>query len=282
MKTTNTNAAAYTKAMAIWNKYTTQAGVIANAQKAGADVLAIIEKKLEREITNHARATTREFAQGLIKERLTEIAKSIPEMGYSMGDYLAAECCKIRGAVDTTREYPRSAKFRATHGHFVLQLTAAQLRKTHVTGGIITIGGSPNSRKAERCQWFEFSGKKQYFRAELVSGWIYAGAHGTSRADAIETGKRRIDQEKNQAKKAAIDAAAAKKWKKEFNAAARMQYTFADARAAGMCEAGIRVFAQHHKIDTAKKYRGSFLLKLELHTSEHSHIERMIMKKIRK
>jgi hypothetical protein len=202
-----------------------------------------------------------------INSKLENLAKALPDEGYSMGSTVVVKCLSFIGRDDRTQEYARSSKYRASHGRVELIITPQEFRYLRVIGGLVTYI-APNQRaKVKKCYWYEGSGSKQYFTLNKVEGYIFNGYHATDKKAALKYGSAILEREKQ-----------AKASERAYRKALRSQFTFQDSLLAGNCEAGTRAFVLRLGLDSAKAYRGSFLLKkaAEKSISSVQFVERMV------
>ncbi|HXU25587.1 MAG TPA: hypothetical protein VN698_00030, partial [Bacteroidia bacterium] len=117
---------------------------------------------------------------------LHNIAKELPNMGYSMGQYNKV-CIKnttICGRWNNAEEYPKSTKYKATHGDLSFSISAKELKQTKIVGGLITIINQRLSvcNDLYSCEWISSTGNKQYFQLERIEGYIYKDFHFTAKS----------------------------------------------------------------------------------------------------
>ena len=211
--------------------------------------------------------SVKEFADALICNKLRAIANCIPPTYYSMGDEIIVSCSKLKGTCDTRRDYANSCTWKPTHGYVHVKLTPFEFRNISAIGGLATFI-APNQRgKVKSCWWFSSEGSKNRYELIRKEGYIYEGYHSESKANALAGGLKNIELAKQKAVA-----------EKKYARALRMQYTYQDSLDAHNCENGTRAFALRCKLDTAKKYRGAFLLKRaeKMSTSSVAYVAKMI------
>lgn len=262
----------YEKAIKLMAKYKNVETAIKNAENN--EVVEIIKKKTIRNKEKGV-ISVKQFCQNLIYKKLKEIAKAVPDEGYSMGSRIVIKFNKLICSDDRTNEYSKSCSYRPIHGQINVRLTKDELQHIKVVGGVITYIYS-SKQKVKRCWWFEGWGKKQNFHLVKVEGYIFNGFHSKDKNKALEVGTRLLKAEKEAKKEQ-------NKKTGDFKKALRLQYSFYDSLKCGNCEAGTRAFAIRIGLDTTKKYRGSFLLKsaTEKSTSSLKYVERMINYKVK-
>lgn len=212
--------------------------------------------------------TIKEFCDKLIKQRLYEIAKALPDEGYSMGSFVRARISNTFFVTDDrTEEYSRGCKYKANHGSVELKITFSELRNIQVIGGLVTYIYPNQKSKVKKCYWYRGLGCKQNFQLKKENGFIYAGFHAIDKNTAKLGGEANVRREKE---KIILE--------KKFKKATRMQYSFQDSLNAGNCEAGTRAFALRLNLNTERTYRGTFLLKKANEKSSYSivYIKQMI------
>lgn len=229
---------------------------------------AAIEKHYERNNRKNDMSvvSVREFLHERITNKLKSIAKTLPDEGYSMGSIVVVTCCSFIGVDDRRREYAGNS-YRATHGSIRIELSVDEFRHMYVIGGLATYISQNQHNKVKKCWWFDGEGKHSRFSIIRVNGYIYEGYHSVDKKSALEGGTRNINRKKEDVKR--ISA---------YNKACRKQYSFQDSLDAGNCEPGTRAFIIRCGLDSRKKYRGSFLLKIAEQKSKISlrYVIRMI------
>jgi len=266
-----TAAQTYAKAVKADNQFV---NIKTIESKFDLEVIEIVKKRRERASnkTNYnTKNAVKQFCTNLINARLKNIAKNLPDEGFSMGSDVYVYCGKFIGHDDRTQEYAKSCKYRPTHGRVNLRLHPADLRNTVVVGGLITHILPDQKSQIKKCYWYVGKGSKSNFQLTVECGFIFAGFHAKTKEAAKIGGQRNIDRAKEEAKKAET-------WAK----ALRLQYSYADSINAGNCEAGTKAFALRHNLNTSKKYRGAYLLNLATGATTISFVERMIRAKVRR
>lgn len=265
MKTTSKKDL-YSKASKINNQYVNLSTI---ERKFSPEIVSII--KVIRSRIPEPKLTVKQFCDNLIKERLYQIAKNLPDEGYSMGSKITVTCKGLLGMDDRRDYYSKSCKYSETHGSVFLRLTPEELRNTKVIGNLVTYIYPDQKRKIKKCYWYSSEGRKQHFNLTKVEGFLYCGYHSLTREGAKIGGTRILEYEKEQRRKVA-----------NFNKALRLQYSFQDSLKAGNCEAGTRAFVLRLQLDINKKYRGTYLLAQAKEKSSNSipFVERMIRYKV--
>lgn len=262
----------YAKAVKINNQFVNLSTIKGNSSPEIVEICTKIRNRAEK-----SEMTVRQFSDQLIINRLRQIAKNLPDEGYSMGSMVYVSVGKGKysfiGKDDRTSEYAHSCKYRASHGKVTLNLTPAEFRYTKVIANLVTYIYPNQKTKVQKCYWYVRSGYKQHFQLVKQEGFIYADFHATTKEQAKAGGERNIQYQKEQAKKA-----------ENRQKALRLQYSFQDSLNAGNCEPGTRAFILRLGLNSTKKYRGSFLLNLAKEKSPNCvyHVERMINSKVRR
>ena len=213
--------------------------------------------------------SVKSFCDKLIIARLEKIAIALPDEGYSMKSMVKVKFCKLIGSDDRRQYYSKSCKYRPQHGLVIYNISLSDLRNTSIIGGLVTFV-KPSKSIVKKCSWLEGHGSKYNFKLIRIEGFICYGYHATSKEVAKENGLR--------LNKAVLSQ---ELMTKKFNKAVKLQYSYQDSLNAGNCENGTKAFALRHHLDTSKKYRGAYLLKL----AENSHntinfVKRMIQSKV--
>jgi hypothetical protein len=271
----NLKQSKYEKAQKISQKYVNLSTAVKNCN-GDSELVEIVEKIFTRK-SKEEEKTVKQFCDNLIINRLRQIAKNLPDEGYSMGSKILVTVGKgkhcLIGQDDRTSEYAHSCKYSATHGRVVLHLKAEELRYTRVIANLVTYIYPNQKSKIKKCYWYVGYGSKSHFELKKKEGFIFAGFHAETKEQAKLGGERNIQYQKDQSKKV-----------ENFNKALRLQYSFEDSLKSGNCEAGTRAFILRLGLDSTKKYRGKFLLELAKEKSSNSvsYVERMVRYKVRK
>lgn len=227
-----------------YKRYTTRTKHASNDK-----VCDILSKRYYR-LTNPV-PTMREFCDNLIIDRLNKLADALPDSGYSMGEYKRFSAGKMVGIRDNTENYANSCKWSPTHGNVHYNIKLKNLKHWYVIGGVATYIYPNQKRQIRKCFWLSSEGNKQFFELTTEKGYIVGGRHAYNYKCALTY--LHIDTEtKKQAKQT----------EKQYKAALRKQYTFADSQNAGHCLPGALIFCRRVGIDPGRKYRGAYLLKL--------------------
>jgi len=263
----------YTKAVKINNQFVHLSTIKGNSSPEIVEICTKIRKRAENRPMPNSKINTHQFCVTLINSRLEQIAKNLPDEGYSMGSRVVVSVLKFKASDDRTQDYAKSYKYRASHGSVYLNLTPSEFRYTKVIANLVTYIYPNQKTKVQKCYWYVRSGYKSAFHLVKQEGFIFAGFHATTKEQAKAGGERNIQYQKEQAKKAESHAKAL-----------RLQYSFQDSLNAGNCEAGTRAFILRLGLNSTKKYRGSFLLGLAKEKSPNCvyHVERMINSKVRR
>lgn len=195
--------------------------------------------------------TTRENIWMPYKPLLYNIAKALPNMGYSMGQYNKVYIAKtnICKFWDDAKEYPARTKYKAIHGDLTFKISAKELRQCKIIGGLITILKRKIEGNLFECEWVSSKGQKQYFEIIKIKGYLYKDYHFI--ADNIKEAKEIVRLRRIQL---AIDEKK-RKAEIEINKLAeqmrlnRVFVELTDSLNAGNCLAGTQNFAQKHNID---------------------------------
>lgn len=263
MKTTN-----YEKAKELITKYARNETALRHATPEQA---VIINKMHKRQGNSMPLNSVQQFCDGMIIDRLNDIAESMPIQGYSMGGEIKVRFSKLTGVYDNCESYARSCKYRPTYGDYSVKLSLDELRNIQIIGGLVTYIFPDQKAKVKKCWWFSSKGTKNHFELTRVQGFLYGDYHHTNKDKAIIEGKKIEEYIRLQAKEKALKERCMKK-------ALRLQYTFSDSLMAGNCEAGTRAFCMRLGLDSSKSYRGNFLIKLatKKSTSSIPFVNRMI------
>lgn len=244
-------------------------------KRATPEQLEIINKIKERAGRKEA-MTVKDFADRLIITRLGKIARAMPDEQYSMGSKIEVWFKGLNGIDDRRRYYSKSFKYRAKHGFGRISLSLDELKNIQVIGGLVTYIYPSQKSNVKKCYWCEGVGKHSNFELIKREGYIYKDYHSLTRKNALKFGKQREETRKAIAKQEAIK-------NKVMAKAMRQQYNYNDSILAGNCEAGTRAFCLRLGLDTSKKYRGSYILKLaeQKSTSSIFFVKRMIERRAR-
>jgi hypothetical protein len=194
-----------------------------------------------------------------------EIAKALPDGGYSMGSVVKVSFYGLSSTDDRTKEYSKSCKYRSSHGDVRLSLTLDEMKNIQVIGCLVTYIYPNQKSKVKKCYWYKGSGSKSYFNLYQVKGYIYAGYHSENKDRAFAGGQSKLDQVKIYKRREA-----------NYKKALRAQYAYQDSIDSGNCESGTKAFALRCGLSEDKKYRGTYLLALARSTSSLSYVEKMI------
>jgi hypothetical protein len=264
----------YTEAKKLFTKYVNVETMLKHA--SNNDVKNILNKMVNRSGLT-PEVPVKSFCDGLIIDRLTEIAKNLPDEGYSMGSNVRVRFNVLTGRDNRTCEYSHSSNYTAKHG-FIGVSFGSEFKNIKVIGGIVT-HVYPNQRnKVKKCWWYVGEGSKSRFELKKDDGFVFGGYHGTDKKDVKKRGQRNLDSIK-----------ASKKWQKQENKlielrakkyrkALRLQYSFDDSIDCGNCLPGTKAFIIRLHLDSKKLYRGKFLLDSAnaKSSSSVSYVERMI------
>lgn len=238
-------------------------------KRATPEQFEIVKKIRER--GSREEVTVKQFADRLIIKRLEEIAKSLPDEQYSMGSKIEVWFKGLKAVHDRRSYYSKRCKYRENHGFVTISLISEELKNIKVIGGLVTYIYPAQKSNVKKCWWYEAKGKHRNFELIKKEGYIYKDYHSATRKNALKFGKQREEIRKAIAKADAIKVKAMAK-------ALKQQYTYADSLSAGNCEAGTRAFCLRLGLDTSKKYRGRYILKLaeQKSSSSVSYVKRMI------
>jgi hypothetical protein len=273
----------YTKAVKINNQFVNLSTIKGNSSPEIVEICTKIRNRAKK-----SEITVRQFSDQLIINRLRQIAKNLPDEGYSMGSAVYASLVSktVKSKYSSNPKtllsiydnrclnYAKSCRYKKpTHGQVFLDLTIKELINTKVIANLVTYIYPNQKNKVQKCYWYVRSGYKSAFRLVKQEGFIFAGFHATTPEQAKAGGERNIQYQKEQAKKA-----------ENYTKALRLQYSFQDSLNAGNCEAGTRAFILRLGLNSTKKYRGAFLLSLAKEKSPNCvyHVERMINSKVRR
>jgi len=244
-----------------------------------------IEKLREKRSENKKQITVREFLQIEMQkkyhDKLLSLASALPSMGYSMGARYIVTLHNLTACYSDCEEYARSSKFRATHGYFNLKIDIDTFKNSENIGGLFTYIYPNQKQSAKKCWWYEKTGEKQYYSLKKVTGYICGDFHSTTKEGAKNGWKKVCENQKKteQLKKLREiqEKAKTQDWKKTFAKQLRYQYSYSDSLKVN-CEDGTKAFIMRCKLDSTKKYRGSFLLNIATEKSTNSipFVKRMI------
>lgn len=189
------------------------------------------------------------------REGALSIARDV-KVGYSMGHivmvYIDDHDLPIYKH-DTTEEYSRSCKYKATHGECRIRMTKRDLLRTECIGGIGTVilGGG----KVKKAKWIRNVGKHSSHSVEWVHGYVTGTYHSLTMEGALEWRKGEAER--------LFQRRAERRSERERIEAASLRFVGIDAcLSAGMCEAGVRSFCQRHRLNPTHGYRIDYLLSL--------------------
>lgn len=210
----------------------------ASAFQTAASYLREIDRKLEESVHAKWGISLRQYRKLLMKAE--QILRDF-STGYSMGEnkrLMVGE--HLFCAIDNTREYARSSKFRAAHGDLKINLTLSQLRKIERIEGVWTVRG-----KDSNASWLQSFGAKHRHEMKWVKGYLVGTSHGLTRSDceALEEGKA-----------IRTDAGEVKRLDRFVGLRHRAK--------AGACEAGVLAFCERNNLDPQLGYRIDYLLGL--------------------
>lgn len=213
-----------------------------------------------------------------IKVRLQKIAKVLPDEGYSMGSMVDVHFAGLHGMDNRCKDYAKSCTWKPTHGRVEVWLTLDEVRNISVIGGLATYIYPNQRNKVKRCWWFDGEGSKNKFKLIRKHGYVYAGYHAETKNEALYGGGQSILREREFEKGRKLREQKEQKCKKNYARALRAQYSYEDSKMAGNCESGTRAFILRCKLDSTKKYRGSYLLQIANEKSSSSvyYVERMV------
>lgn len=128
------------------------------------------------------------------KTKANKIAKYLPNMGYSMGQYnlLKIKNTDLVGSYSNEQEYSKSSKYKASHGFMKFEMTAKEFQKCEVIGGLITIFGKKVAKDLFACTWIQSEGNYGKTMCIKKQGYIYKDYHFTAsnNKDAISKVKK--------------------------------------------------------------------------------------------
>lgn len=245
--------------------------------KYNAEKLKIALKLIERE-KNKEVQTVKKFIYDRLRfkigPKLESLASCLPDMGYSMGAKYIVEYLSFKGYYSNCEEYAKSSKFRATHGSFELKLSRDEFINAENIAGVFTYIYPNQKTKVKKCWWFEKAGEKQYYQLKKINGFICGDFHALTK-EAAKKGFETREKYRKEAEKRQIEAE--KQYNKAYFKALRLQYSIEDSLKVN-CEPGTKAFILRCGLDSTKKYRGSFLIKVATEKSSLSikYVKKMI------
>lgn len=248
--------------------------------KCNAEKLEIALKLIERE-NNKRVPTVQQFIHDRlyfkIVPKLESLASCLPTMGYSMGAKYTVEYSSFIGSYSSCEEYANSCSYRAIHGNFTLKLTRNEFLYSENIAGVFTYIHPNQKTKVKKCWWYEKTGEKQYYQLKKVDGFICGDYHAKTK-EAAKKGFETREKSRKEAEKRQVEAV--KAFNKSYSKALRLQYGIEDSLKVN-CETGTKAFILRCGLDSTKKYRGSFLMKVAAEKSKHSidYVKRMIENK---
>jgi len=152
-------------------------------------------RQKRNEYKEFCKLTFRQVLWAKYQGKADKIAKFLPDMSYSMGQFnnFYVNKTSLNGFFSNATEYSKSCKYKATHGSIDLRLTSKEFLSTEVIAGVITIYGKKIGKDLFKCQWIEGKGIKQNTHCVKVDGYIYRDYHFTAANDkeAIEVARQR-------------------------------------------------------------------------------------------
>lgn len=244
-----------------------------------------IDKKREERENKKRVPTVQQFIHDRlyfkIVPKLRSLAACLPDMGYSMGAKYTVQYLIFKGQYSDCSEYAKCSKFRAIHGNFTLKLTRDEFINAENIAGIFTYIYPNHKTKVKKCYWYEKTGEKQYYQLKKVDGFICGDFHALTK-EAAKKGFETREKYRKEAVKKQIEAEKQKSeqlkaFNKAYSKALRYQYGIEDSLKVN-CEAGTKAFILRCGLDSTKKYRGSFLMKVAAEKSKNSigYVRRMI------
>lgn len=229
-------------------------------------LVAAFEKNLQRE-KNKKDAPSPEQAR--ILANITNIAKTLPASGYSMGETKTLSLSKGRfsATIDCREYYARSCSYRPTHGEVSVIISPRDLMGVRIRGGRPTRIVGSYSKDIRKCEWIEwqtesYRGKVTSVSIKWVKGYLVRGWHTTS----LQAAKEKLASCKESEKKAAAAikkaAAAMKDKEKEFKRILKTDICFADSVKAGNCRPGTIAFCMSQGLRISSLIKGEELLSL--------------------
>lgn len=222
-------------------------------------LVAAFEKSLQRE-KNKKEAPSPEQAR--ILANITNIAKTLPASGYSMGETKTLYLSKGRfsATIDCREYYARSCSYRPTHGEVSVVISPRDLIGVRVRGGLPTRIVGSYSKDIRKCEWIEwqtesYRGKVTSVSIKWVKGYLVRGWHTTS----LQAAKEKLLACKESEKKA---AAAMKGKEKEFKRILKTDICFEDSVKAGNCRPGTIAFCRSQGLRIDSLIKGKELLSL--------------------
>jgi len=179
-----------------------------------------------------------------------QIAREMPDMGYSMGQVNRVIVAGAEiGRADLTETYAKSCKYRPTYGYQTIKISPMFFRKIEIIGGIVTWVGEKVSKHVYKCKTLQGKGSKQYFENYWADGYLTGDHHFSAGND-----KNAINYANAYRKQMAV-IAAREKAEKELQKAIdkfplnRCFVSVEDSRAGGNCDIGTKNFAEQNGID---------------------------------
>ena len=205
----------------------------------------------------------------------------MPDMGYSMGAKYTVQYLNFEGSFSDCSEYAKSSKYRATHGNFSLKLSRDEFINAENIASVFTYIYPNQKTRVKKCWWFERVGEKQYYQLKKINGFICGDFHALTK-EAAKKGFETREKYRKEAVKKQIEAEKQKieqlkAFNKTYSKALRYQYGIEDSLKVN-CETGTKAFILRCNLDSTKKYRGSFLMKVAAEKSKNSidYVRRMI------
>ena len=265
MKTQEEN---HKKAVKIASKTNNLSTAIRNC-KQDKELEAIVTKIFSR--ADKTEISVKKWIENRLTAKLQQIADAMPSTGYSMGEKITVKCNKLTAVSDRRKRYANSCKYSPTWGYYDYTIQPSDLNKIEVIGGVVTFIYPNQKSKVKKCYWLASEGQKSNFKLQKIEGFVCFGYHGIDKKTTKERGTAVFNHINTR-------EIAKKKQEKRYNQALKNLYTYQDSIDCGNCEVGSKAFILRCSLDSHKKYRGSYLLKLatEKSTSSISYVKKMI------
>jgi hypothetical protein len=258
------------------NKYTSSPYKVLDVK----DEILRIKCLREKRFINNSVISVRDSIWRPYQGLLNNIARSLPNMGYEMGQYNRVYLRKTDfvGRWDNANEYSCSSKYKATHGECVLNISVKELKQTTIIAGLVTVVGEKIQKNFFKCKWVTSTGKKQFFRLNMIDGYLFEGYHFT--ASGLKEAKGFVRAYKDKASIVKGDVKL-KNISQKFNLN-EIFVEYQDSLNAGNCESGTRNFANINSIDlsTTGAVRADYLVRILEETDLGRQVGKFVYKAI--
>jgi hypothetical protein len=226
-------------------------------------LVAAFEKSLQRE-KNKKESPSPEQAR--ILANITNIAKTLPASGYSMGEIKTLSLSKGRfsATIDCREYYAMSCSYRPTHGEVSVVISPRDLMGVRVRGGLPTRITGAYSKDILKCEWIEW--KTESYRGKVTSvtpKWRKGYLVGDYHAESLEVARREVQRKKETQRLMSEEIRTSTKLERlTLKKAEKMKISLEDSIGSGNCRPGTTEFIVRYALSERDSISGKELIEI--------------------